>query len=61
MKRFEIHLQNGTSFIVEAVVMTQCEATGQVFIYSSTQISFVNLKCVVPASGCVVCLGEVSS
>lgn len=56
MKKYKITLQNGVSFTVNGKLITQCEATGQSFIYFENDPTWANISAIVPASACVVIL-----
>lgn len=51
MKKFEITLENGNIVIVEGMLLTQCEATGQCFIYSENNPIWQRVVAVVPVTG----------
>jgi uncharacterized membrane protein len=53
MKNYEITLESGKQTIVLGAILTQCEATGQSFIYSEKDITWHNLIAVVPATALV--------
>jgi uncharacterized membrane protein len=53
MKNYEITLESGKQTIVLGAILTQCEATGQSFIYSEKDIAWHNLIAVVPATALV--------
>lgn len=57
MKKYKITLQNGESFTVNGKLITQCEATGQCFIYFEKDPTWANISAIVPASACVIVLG----
>lgn len=57
MKKYIITLQNGESFTVNGNLITQCEATGHIFIYFEKDPTWANISAIVPASACVVVVG----
>lgn len=57
MRKYKITLQNGESFTVVGKLITQCEATGQCFIYFENDTTWNNISAIVPASACIVVIG----
>ena len=57
MKNYKITFQNGESVTVNGKLITQCEATGQIFIYFENDPTWNNISAIVPASACVVVIG----
>ena len=57
MKKYKITFQNGESVTVKGNLITQCEATGQIFIYFENDPTWNNISAIAPASACVVVVG----
>lgn len=57
MKKYKITFQNGESVTVNGKLITQCEATGQIFIYFENDPNWKNISAIVPSSACVVVIG----
>ena len=57
MKKYKITFQNGKSITVNGKLITQCEATGQIFIYFENNPNWNNISAIAPASACVVVIG----
>ena len=57
MKKYKITFQNGESVTVDGKLITQCESTGQIFIYFEKDPTWNNISAIVPASACVIVVG----
>ena len=58
MKLYEIHLQNGITFMVKGLDLI-VDTNGQTLIYHSLPYCFKNVKCIIPNTACVVFMAEI--
>lgn len=58
MKLYEIHLENGTTFMVKGLDLI-VDTNGQTLIYHSLPYNFKNVKCIIPNTACVVFMAEI--
>ena len=53
-KTYQITSQTGEHFFIKGKLLTQCEMTGQVFIYSENDPTWKNIVAVVPKESMVL-------
>ena len=54
MNTYQIIIENDVSYTVKGELLTQCEATGQCFIYSANDPFWKFLECVIPNTALII-------